>query len=266
MVDVNKLTEPHVSYSQLSMASGCMRKYFYKYIEKIPMLQVWGMVSGKCVHKGLELHNLERMAGQAGLRPGELIEAAVAELRATEGIAELVDNDGAPVPEGAAVDLLAKEALSPITTYLHKIEPELEEQAGAIEAVEHELDFTIAGERCLGYVDKIRSKVFFDYKLVGRQAAANDVQYNPQLRLYEGQVHRTGALIQLMRGQPKVHVAVAAPNPAACNGTADWAASMVAAIKQAKTTGVWPRRAPGSWECSEKFCPFFRKCFAQEVV
>jgi hypothetical protein len=165
-----------------------------------------------------------------------------------------------------SVDLLVKEAQPGITAYLNGVEPQLEDEAGQIEDVEKELDFALAGVRMLGYVDKVRSRAFFDYKIVGRKASEGDVQYNPQLRLYETQVGRPGALIQIIRGQPKVHVAHADPNPAACAGTLNWAESVIEAIELAKRSECWPRRAPGSWECSQKFCPFWRKCFMAEVV
>jgi hypothetical protein len=263
MADLTKDFElHHLSYSQLWLFSSCPYRWFLERVEKLRMVPQWALVSGSSLHKGLETNNLELAQGKKGLMPGEIVEAAIAEMEGFEGVEEM-EKDGKVVPLDKAKDRFAKEATAPVTKYKHEVEGDIL-QEGDITGIEEEVNFEIGGVPFIGYLDLVQENagLFYDYKFVSRVKSEHALRYDAQSRLY--QIPKPGcsaSLLQLVRGSKRC---VEAPIPwddRATNGVMAWAENQVAAIKVALKTGVFPRCQPGAWQCSKKTCPFFRNCF-----
>lgn len=257
----------HLSFSQLYTFSGCPYKWYLQKVKRVPMRPVFTMVSGRAVHKGLETNNLEIQAGRTtGLRPGEIVEVAVTELEQSDRVDEMLSAEGVPMSVSTAKDILCKQLEAPVRYYKDETEPGVLKDKGAITAVEQPIDFEVEGVRFEGVVDLVQEQGFLDYKLTSRKKSAHQVRYDPQLRMYEAVLEQPGEFIQLIRGAKRNERTPVPADAAAAHGVAQWMKSIVAAIKVALQSGVFPRCTPGKWECSKKTCPFFRLCWSKADV
>ena len=265
MAHIDKsFTLDHLSFSQLYTFSNCPYKWYLSKVQRVPMRPTYSMVSGRAVHKGLETNNLELQAGMVGLTPGEIIEVAVTEMEQTHQVEEMTSPDGVVMKLATAKDMMCKQLDAPVRTYKNETEPALLEDKGEIVAAEQRLEFEILGVPFEGVVDMVQAKGFLDYKLQTRRKSSHQIAYDPQLRLYESVLHLPGEFIQLIRGARKSERAPVPTDADAARGVQKWVESIVAGIKQALASGVFPRCTPGKWECSKKACPFFRKCWSEQ--
>ena len=254
----------HLSFSQLYTFSQCPRKWYYRKIKRIPMRPVYAMLSGRAAHKGMETNNLELMAGsEHGLTPGEIVEVAVTEMEQADRVDELRNADGGPMSVGAAKDMLCKQLDAPVRAYKDGVEHKILKDKGAITGVEKGIEFKVDDVKFVGVVDLVQEQGFLDYKLQARKKSAHQVAFDPQLRMYEAVLNQPGEFIELIRGAKRSERTPVPTSPGVAKGVQSWMESVVAGIKLALSSGVFPRCTPGEWQCSKKSCPFFRLCWSE---
>lgn len=250
---------PHLSWSQIRLFQSCPRAYYNKYVLGLPQRPVYALVSGKSLHRGLELHNRELARNRPGMKTKDIVDASVAAFDATEGLEEL------DVPKTEGRDRLVDDITDPVRSYLADVEPQaLDYARPALETdVEREIWFEVAGAKFVGYVDVVLPKLVVDYKLLGRLKSAQDVERDGQLILYQRVLERPAAFVQLVRGRGKTTLTpqVVAPNVA--RGVMKGIEDAVRSIEICRQTGHWPMCSSTNWACAAGNCEFYRKCFSQ---
>lgn len=252
----SKIDRPHYSWSQVNLFLRCPRRYFLQYIERLPMRPVYVLESGKAMHAGLEEHNLELARGKKGLTSKQAVDCAVATFQAVEEL---------DMPRGKATDQLVKEIAPPVCHYLHFTE---EEELGSEvplseEDVEREVWFEVAGQPFVGYVDLTLPSKILDYKLLKRRKSAADVERDGQGTLYRRALGKPFAFVQCLRGKEVAELTPQVQAEHVERGVYAAVEDAVRSIEAAKASGHFPRCDPTSWACSERWCPFYRKCFSQ---
>lgn len=251
------IDRPHLSWSQVSLFQRCPRRYYYQYIERLPMRPVYALASGKAMHAGLEQHHLELVRGVGGLSSEAIVDCAVAHFEGQEDVGEL------EIAKGKATDLLVKEIAPPVCHYVNFTEREElgREVPVAEDDVEREIWFEVAGEPFVGYVDLVLPSTVLDYKLLGRRKTAQDVERDGQGVLYRRALGKPFAFVQCLRGKEVSELTQQVTAEHVERGIYAAIEDAVRSIAVAKQTGHFPRCDPKSWACSEKWCPFFRKCY-----
>lgn len=255
----NHIDKPHYSWSQVSLFMRCPRRYYYQYVERIPMRPIYVLESGKAMHAGLEEHNRELAHGR-GLTSDQAVDCAVARFESNEHLGEL------DVPRGEATDRLVKDIAPPVCHYLNFTEREElgSEVPISEDDVEREVWFDVAGASrpFVGYIDLALPSTILDYKLIGRRKSAQDVERDGQLTLYSTVLDRPAGFIQCLRGKEVAEYTPQRQEEHVRRGVLAAIEDNVKSLEAALASGHFPRCDPTSWGCSQKWCPFFRKCYA----
>lgn len=253
---VNRTEQPHYSWSQVSLWLRCPRRYYYQYIDRLPMRPVYALCSGKALHVGMEEHNRALVAGKR-LPAKDIVEAGVAHLELDEAITELERPDWK--------DDFVREVTPPAGHYVAYTEAEQlgSEAPVELEDVEREIWFEVAGQPFLGYVDLVLPSRLLDYKFLGRRKSAQDVMFDGQLTLYRQVLGREAGFVQCIRKREVAEYTPQVQSEHVTRGVVAAVEDAVKSIEAAKVSGLFPRCDPKSWACSEAMCPFWRKCFSQ---
>ncbi|MFA4972355.1 MAG: PD-(D/E)XK nuclease family protein [bacterium] len=254
----NTVLAPHLSWSQISLFMRCAKAYYEKYIMCAPQRPTYSLLSGKSVHKGLELHNRELARNRPGMKVKDIVDASVAAFDAAPDLAEL------DVPAAKGRDQLVEDITDPVRSYLADVEPkDLDYAKPAAEGdVEKEVWFEVAGQKFVGYVDVVLPGLVVDYKLLGRLKSAQDVEKDGQLVLYSRALQRPAAFVQLVRGRARTTLTKQTISPAVSRGVMKSIEDAVRSIEIAKQTGHWPQCDAKNWMCGPTTCEYFRKCYA----
>lgn len=242
----------HYSLSQVKVFTMCQYKYFLQYVKKLPYCINYSMVSGRALHAGLEENNLDLLEGAKGLTTSEIVEVAVTEYEEeTEGLEDF-DLD---IDQGK--DKLVKEITPTTKKYLEEVQPQLLED-GLVSA-EEEIVLDVCHSPFIGYIDVTTEEMLFDYKTLSRRKSKQEINYDPQLVVYEKASGKQGGFVQLMRGKDAAEIALPQRTKRTTKKIWTWVRSVVTQIKKAKKSGDFLKCDPTSWVCNK--CPFRFKCF-----
>ena len=249
--------DPHFSLSRLHCFCRCPRQYYYRYIEERAEPLVYSPLSGAAVHKGLEEHNRRRFVEGRKSNVGVILEVAREYIRERYRKTEY---DGAELREDQAVDATVREARPPLGTYCDRVEKDIK----VVEAIEDEMKYELHGAPILGYADLVLDDLVLDYKFLKRRYTKDAVLWSPQLNLYVVYYKRPAAYVQLLRHQERAELSIAETTAETQRVTLAWVRDTIEAIRQAKKTGLFPRREAASWEC--QYCFFRSRCFKSKEV
>lgn len=254
----------HLSPSQISMYYRCPHQYYLRYVEGIKSPPGVALVEGSAHHAALEEDNNYYI--KRGKRLPLKKVQKVFEERFADGKREIKkwwgEKDKDVIERGRIIQ------------EVHRVEFSSHFQP---EASEHEANYKIGDVYVKGIVDtfgtvdnkhlytnpmkKIKSVV--DYKTVSRKKTQDDLDNDFQLTHYGWYVLSTMKMKEpyvgfccLMKDSFKsvwqpVLVTVS---------RIKWYRHIVLSVADAISRGSFPVRNPVGWECSEKFCGYYKRC------
>jgi len=253
----------HFSASQLDMYCRCPEAYRRRYLEKDVIPPSAGQARGKGMHVGAAENMRQKLQSGRDLKPAEIIEIGMNafDIETKGGFtlnAEEASRGFAVVVSDAAHDLreiLDVHARQQAPDYL----PTLVEEPVRIELPNAPRDL-------LGVLDLATTEnEVVDFKTAKRSKSQADVDSSVQLTIY-------AACHQVATGRPAAFVSLDTVVQLAkstkrqkLTGTRDAhdfnaLANRINAVQHAIDAGSFPPAAPGSWNCSDRWCGFHSTC------
>lgn len=193
----------YVSFSRLAYFASCPRKYFLKYIEKVPQPESVGLIGGKAIHKTSASGYSKMILGE-NISPNQLCEEAVFNFEQELEVAR--NTVGVEKEEEAAAekDVVAVSQKKYATDIMLKKKPLEVESA-------FEMKFTTSGLLVKGAIDIIEAvknkKCITEIKTSTKRQ--NLILYSPQVILYQKAKKIDTAKIEfiLKKKDPEIQVA-----------------------------------------------------------
>jgi len=265
---VSELLTDSFSFSKLSCASKCLRKFWYRYVLGKRENATY-MLYGRAVHRGQETDNEAKLQGRV-LRIAEVLDSAVEALR-TESEREAVKVDLDPFAAEHRRQLELFEASGERA----KIVP----VPGTVEAA-FGIDLEVAGGpeepkipcKLTGFVDVVsqrapdQPKEVIDYKTGIKPVYQADANANLQFALYSMAAEAAGcrAISFVKGGKQKATVKttrLSPLTPTLKEKLLTWIADNVHAIRRCVKSGDFPKCDPGCFWCGPTSCDFYQLCY-----
>lgn len=251
--------KPHLSPSQLDMYCRCGEAYRRRYIEGDKIPPAIAMLKGTGVHAGAKVNMQQKIASHVDLPAKDIIDAAVAAFDAeTHGGYSLLPEEaamGAAKVIGEAQDAVATLAEVHAKHQAPDYQPVLVEELIRIE---------LPGPRdLLGIIDLADDqKRVIDFKTGAKSKTQADVDNSVQLTTYAVAYH---AKFGEPPAEVRLDTAVQTKTKAyrdVKSSTRDVAdinalGNRINAVEAAIAAGIFTPAAPGSWNCSPKWCGYF---------
>ena len=255
--------KPHFSSSQINMITVCGEQYRRRYIEGEIIPPGVAIIKGKATHKGAETNMRQKIESGVDLSANEIVDAAVAafegELHGAYLLTKEEQDRGAKIVLGEAKDEVVSMAKVHAEQQAPDYQPMMVEQTVRIE---------LPGKRdLLGVIDLADDQHrIVDFKTSKRKKSQNEADESIQLTVY-------AAAYQGITGTPPSEVRLDTLVNTKSRGTerqvltsnrsrADIVAlaNRINAVSQAVESGAFVPAAMGIWQCSEKFCGYWRSC------
>lgn len=238
------------------MYSRCPRQYRFRYLQGIKVKPDVGMKDGLSHHTAVEQANRQLIESRA---------ATAADLMDWRAAAfDALDKEGGEIPgpkERARLDDAAAEIYT-------KYVPEIQ-NSGILRPreVEKRFEAPYLGRQVMGVVDVLQDDgAVLDYKRTTKAKSADVIKRLPQLHIY-GDILGTksaGHIQFVVADKPKVVFTPVTLEKEDKEKVRKWADSIMTAIDQSVSSGVWPRCSPDCWQCSPRFCGYYKMCFSEE--
>jgi len=254
-----KQKEKHLSISQVNTYIRCPRQFFYSYILNIKQPPSGAMIAGSSNAKALEQGYKEMMAdGKMG--PGILSVMVdlwhdywVESSRQVEWFKEKEKKDAIENSSLAVLELYGKDEMpsqEPI-------------------AVEEKIQTEIMGRPFIGYIDLVETKIkITDHKLSGKKYQESRGPKNSlQLNFYAHCKKTTNVNLDILvrKSNPEIQRLtnrLSKQNIELSLGKIKLVAKKIMELE--KITDdigiVWSVPDPTSWQCSEKYCGYYKAC------
>lgn len=254
--------KPHYSASQIDMYCRCPESYRRRYEEKEIIPPGIGALRGKGMHGGAAVNMRQKIESRRDLPAREIIDAGIA---AYEAEAK------------GGVMLTAEEAATGVDSLLASTKDDLvaildvhaKQQAPAYQPifVEHlvRLELPAAPRDLLGVIDIGTAEGVVDFKTAKRSKSQSDADGSIQLTiyaaLYAAETGRQADFVSLdsiiqTKKETKRQVLLSDRDEADFRALAN----RINAVQKGIDAGSFPPAAPGSWNCSEKWCGYYRTC------
>jgi len=259
-MNVNPFRIEQVSFSKMSLASRCMRKYWYRYImgkrETMP-----AMVVGRAIHRGQEFDNLGKLEGKA-YPLGEVLDAAV------ECFKEEAKKDDLKMP----VDPFVAEHKHQLEVYQETGQRDLVRPVKDTVESAFEIPVTVDGVPVVigGFVDVVSQldektdKEVIDYKSSKKSFSQYDVDGSLQFQLYCAGAEAKAAKVISFVMSGKQRPTVKSTRPAAATELRQrkmwtWVADTIRDIRRCQKEDHWPKCYPELFYCP--CCDFHELCY-----
>lgn len=260
---MSEATKPHMSPSQLDMYCRCPEAYRRRYMEKEIIPPGMAILKGKSFHGGAELNMRQKIESHRDLPVKEIVEAAVADFDAqTHGEFALTEEErsrGSATVVGEAKDDLASMVEAHAKLQAPEYQPVLVEEKVRILLPNGTHDL-------LGIIDLADDKNrVVDFKTAGRKKSQSDADGSVQLTVYAAAFRaRMGHAPDEVRLDTVVQTKTKTYRDVTVSDRTDddFAAlsNRINAVTSAVNAGIFTPAAPGSWNCSQKWCGYWSTC------
>jgi CRISPR/Cas system-associated exonuclease Cas4 (RecB family) len=168
----------YMSYSKLSYFASCPRKFYYKYIEKIPLPSGLSLLSGKAIHRGSKEAYIDMIAGNS-TNSSRVVEQTVALFddefnKASNSAGGVIEEENGDVKKER--DIVAVSQKLYYNDCISKKHPL---------SAEKEFKFTFNdGLDVIGYIDMVdKEDGIVELKTTGKKQ--NILFFSPQVILYQ---------------------------------------------------------------------------------
>ncbi|MHC4181374.1 MAG: PD-(D/E)XK nuclease family protein [Planctomycetota bacterium] len=254
--------KPHISASQLSMYWRCPEQYRRRYMEGEILPPGIALLTGGALHSGAEHNFRQKIDSRRDLPAAEIVDAAVAafDARAAAGYA-LSDDEasrGAKIVVGEAKDQTA------VLAGVHAEQQAPDYQPAAVEQ-KTRIVLPKASRDLLAITDlRDDQRRVVDIKTAARKKPQTEVDGSIQLTIY-------AAAYCIDCGQPpsevRLDTLIKTKKPgrqvlASMRNRSDFQVlvNRVNATLAAMEAGHFPPCSPDAWQCSSKWCGYFRDC------
>lgn len=255
--------KPHLSPSQINMASRCMEQYRRRYIEGEKIPPGVAMIKGTAVHGANKVNMTQKMESRVDLPLAEIREAAAAEFdKSIAGGFLLTAEEQGRGPKtviGEAKD----EAVAMADFYGQCQAPDY--QPVMVEKMIR-ITLPMCSHDLLGIVDLADDKDrVTDFKTAGRKKNKTEAEVSVQLTTYAAAFKAaTGRdatelrLDTIVKTKKRISrdVLIGTRTPADYQVLANRMNAILASIK----AGIFLPADPSSWACSTKFCGYAMTC------
>jgi len=245
----------YISHSQIACITGCARKYYYRYIERIPTPTTPALLMGSCYHAGIERNFRAKAAHGLDLALDEVLDAYDTAWHARLESDEIDWQDENP---GDVKD----RGIGLLRTYMETTAP-------FVMPAEVERRFSVAlpgidGWTLDGIVDLITiDGVIIDHKTGTRSKTQDDADRDLQASAYAFALFTDPTVEE---ANFEFHVAVAKKVPeiqrvstVRSRADAEWYLNLVAEYVQQIRAGIFPPN-PTGWLCSPTWCGYWDRC------
>lgn len=258
-----KTDRQHFSASQLDMYCRCPEAYRRRYMEKDIIPPSAGQARGKGMHVGAAENMRQKLQTGRDLKPAEIVEIGMCAFG--DEIKGGLTLSAAEASRGAEAVLTdVKHDLREILD-VHAREQAPDYMPTMVEQLVR-VPLPNAPRDLLGVLDLATTKnEVVDFKTAKRSKSQSDVDASVQLTVY-------AVCHQVETGRPAAFVSLDTVVQLAKStkrqkliGTRDQhdfdaLANRINAVQHAIDAGSFPPAAPGSWNCSDKWCGYYRTC------
>lgn len=260
---MSSVERPHLSATQLDCLFTCGERYRRRYVEGEKIAPGIALLIGSCTHKGIEINFRQKIASHQNLPRRDVVEAAVAGIHST--IAEDgVELDAAEQSRGR--DAVVGDAVDSVAMLagLHYDTQAQDYQPVAIEK-EILIPFPNATHDMMGFIDLVDDhERVIDFKTAGKSKSQTDADSSVQLTIYAASHWREHARmpsecrldVLVKTKTPKRQIVTTQRDPTDLR-------ALLARVNAALTiiqAGNYGPCVPGHWQCSPKYCGYFRTC------
>lgn len=255
--------KPHLSHSQLDAYCRCPEAYRRRYVEGHRIPPGVSMIRGTALHGAAEVNMRQKLESGVDLSVSDIQDAAVAALDETiaDGIT-LTDEEestGLRIVTSQLRDDVADMALVHAEKQAPDYQPVLVEHRVTIELPSSPRDL-VAVIDLADNKDRVT-----DFKTAKRAKSQDEADGSLQLTIYaaafKAETGRDVALVQLdtvVQTKTKTYRDLKPSD----RGPRDLSAlaARIDAVNRAIDAGIFPPAAPGSWQCSPRYCGYARTC------
>jgi hypothetical protein len=242
----------HLSASSIETYRDCPRKFYLRYVLKIPSQGDVGLVSGRAMHYGAEVALRAKMDGDDPTWEyvyDRVRKSAVEELDREE----ILDDS-----RGHAIDRSVRLTKAWFDEVFEQIEPM---------RVEEWLDVLIEGIKVVGRLDcQTKDGRVHDWKTKNKTPSESDAYKKVQAEIYTfasgGAPVTFHYMVDLKKGVTVHQQSVETPQE--IDLFMEFAQDTVYHTAKAIRAGAFPRNR-NSYLCSEKWCPFYEGCVVNPV-
>ena len=254
------MTKPHLSTSQLELYARCPEAYRRRYVEGERRPPGVAMLVGTGVHSGAEVNFRQKIESHVDLSANEIVDAAVASYN------QRVHNEGVQPEIGQSKRLATALGRDHV---VHLASAHAAAQAPHYQPVEVEKATTIILPSCshdLVAVTDLRDDKnrVVDFKTAAKAPTNGEAHASLQLTVVatayqvdRGEKPNEVRLDVLTKTrEPKRYVLASERDEQDFAALANRIESIVGAIN----AGVFPPTSPANWQCSAKWCGYYRTC------
>jgi len=247
--EFTELPGGYLSASRVGKYLTCAESFRRTYVKGKRFIPNARMALGSTVHKIVEL-TLEEVKSNGKLPPQEyMMDHSSSAFAACFADVEDMEGETEEHYQGLTTDLcnLWYKTLAPGIVPL---------------GIEESFEVNIAGAKVIGFIDLIdganNAKTVVDLKVVKRAKREYDAKNSIQLGIYSlaTGISNVGfdSLVKTVIPSAKAVRSELTPSDRA------WIGEIVRSVAEGIMAGVFPKAAPDSWVCSEKFCDHYSEC------
>jgi len=261
MSATSEIKKPHLSATQMDTYCRCPEAYRRSYIEKEKIPPMVAALRGRGMHHGAKVNFRQKMASGVDLPAADIIDAGIAQFETECKGGLMLDYEEAKRGAPAVVS----DAVASLRTILGFHAAQQAPHYQPI-MVEHFVQLELSGPRDLvGVIDVATKSVVADFKNAKRSKSQGEVESSIQLTTYAamykaetGQLPQAVALdtIVTLKTETKRQVLISSRDEADLLALRN----RINAINHAIDAGSFPPAAPGSWNCSDRWCGYYRTC------
>lgn len=243
-----------ISFSSLSTYQRCPKQFWFRYIQGIKSPPAIALTEGSAHHTALEYNNLHKMAKGRDLKASVITDKFVEELRG------LVEKDQVQYEEESEDAIIERGKiwhLDYMKDFAPGIEPESVEK-------EHKKEVVLNGRQVIfhAFTDVTVPKKVIDYKTASafrfNMFMKREIDSDLQLTFYSWLEDKPEVeQICFVKGNiPKVVPLTSSRNKADIT----WGLKVAESIVDSVSKGAFPMCPPTTWNCSERFCGYWKLC------
>lgn len=259
---ISQATKPHLSATQINMFTVCGEQYRRRYIEGEIIPPGIALLKGKAFHVGAETNMRQKIESRADLPAEQMVEAAAEAFDNESHFSYcLTDEERSRGPSAVLGE--AKDSL------VEMVKVHAKQQAPDYQPVmvEEEVRIALPGPRdLLGIIDLADDKKrITDFKTAKKKKPQSEADSSLQLTVYSAAYQsRTGEapsevrLDNIIQGKKSVERQVLSSTRSEADIGA--LANRINTVAAAIDAGIFIPAPVGIWQCSQKFCGYWRSC------
>ena len=253
--------KPHFSGSQLNMHAMCPEGYRRRYMEKEIIPPGIFALRGTGMHRGASANMKQKIESGRDLPAREIIDAGIAAFEDEARGGVMLTSDEAAIGAAKLLGDTKDDLVAILDVHARQQAPDYQPIL-----VEEPIRIPLDAPRdLLGVLDLATERGVVDFKTAKRSKSQGEADSSVQLTIYAAcftkrQGHRPDfvQLDTIVQSKTKTARQVLPSD----RDDRDFAAlaARINAVQKAIDAGVFTPAAPGAWNCSEKYCGYYRTC------